>query len=135
MSAIAGSILAIVGGLLILGSGVTTRSFLVTAISYSDQKFGGSIPNIFQSGIQIVILLLSFLISLGGMLVIIGGLLVFLKHRSSGKILIALGGGMGFFGILLSLGYDVFTVGFSVIVTKFQYWIGVVLASVGRYLI
>ncbi|MHB2036427.1 MAG: hypothetical protein ACYCPW_06750 [Nitrososphaerales archaeon] len=128
-------ILAIIGGILILQSGVATRSFLVTAISYSDQKFGGTLPGIAQSTIQIALLVLSSIISLGGLVAIVGGVLVLLKHRLIGKILIALGGGLGFLGIAISMGYDVFTTGVSVILTHFQYWIGVLIATIGRYLV
>jgi hypothetical protein len=132
---IAGGILAIIGGVLILESGVATRSFLVLAVSYSEQRFGGALPGIAQYTIRIAVLVLSAIISLGGLVAIVGGLLVLLKHRLTGKILIALGGGMGFLGIVISMGYDIFTTsGLSVIMTHFQYWIGVAIASIGRYL-
>lgn len=131
---IVGGILAVIGGVLILQSGVGTRSFLLTVISVSEQKFGGSLPGIAKSLINLVIIALGSLISLGGVLVILGGVLVLLKHRFSGKILVALGGGMGFLGIAISLAYDVFTVGLSAIISHVPYWIGVLIASVGRYL-
>lgn len=131
---IAGGVLAVIGGVLILQSGVGTRSFLLTVISISDQKFGGSLPGIAKSLIDVVIIALGSLISLGGLLAIIGGVLVLLKHRFSGKILIALGGGMGFLGIAVSLAYDVFTQGLSAIISHVPYWIGIVITSIGRYL-
>ena len=134
MMVIAGGILAIVGGVLILQSGVGTRSLLVTVVSISEQRFGGSLPGVAKSLINLVILALSSLISLGGLLAILGGALVLLKHRFSGKILIALGGGMGFLGIAISLGYDVFTEGLSAIVLHVPYWIGILIASIGRSL-
>lgn len=131
---IVGGILAVVGGMLILQSGVVTRSFILSIISISDQKFGGSLPGIAKSLIDVVIIALGSLISLGGLLAIIGGVLVLLKHRFSGKILIALGGGMGFLGIAISLAYDVFTEGLSAVISHVPYWIGIVITSVGRYL-
>lgn len=131
---IAGGVLAVVGGVLILQSGVGTRSFLLTVISISNQKFGGTLPGIAKSLINVVILVLGSLISLGGLLAIIGGVLVLLKHRFSGKILIAFGGGMGLLGIAISLAYDVFTEGLSAIILHIPYWIGIVIASIGRYL-
>lgn len=131
---ISGGILAIVGGLLILQSGVGTRSFLLSVISISEQRFGGDLPGIAKSLINLFILALSSLISLGGLLAIIGGILVLLKHRFSGKIIIALGGGMGFLGIAISLSYDVFTQGLSAIVLHIPYWIGILIASIGRSL-
>ena len=63
---IAGGVLAVVGGVLILQSGVGTRSFLLTVISISDQKFGGGLPGIAKSLIDVVIIALGSLISLGG---------------------------------------------------------------------
>jgi hypothetical protein len=136
VSIIAGGVLAVIGGLLILLSGVETRSFLVSAISYSDQQFGGSLPSIAQFTIRIAVLILASIISLGGLIAIAGGVLVLLKHMLTGKILIALGGGIGFFGIVISMGYDIVTTGgVSVILTHFQYWIGVAVASIGRYLV
>ena len=131
---IAGGILAIIGGILILQSGVGTRSFLLTVVSISEQRFGGSLPGVAKSLINLVIVALSSLISLGGLLAILGGALVLLKHRFSGKILIALGGGMGFIGIGISLAYDVFTEGLSGFVLHVPYWIGVLIASIGRSL-
>ncbi len=119
-----------------MASGVTTKSFLVTVVSYSEQKFGSGLLSIAQSSIDFALLALSLIIALGGTLAILGGGLVLLKHRLTGKTLIALGGGFGFIGIVIAMGYDVFTtVGISVIVTHFEYWIGVLVASIGRYLI
>ena len=133
-SIIAGGILAILGGLLILQSGVSTRSFMLNVISYSYEKFGGSLPGIAKSSIDVVLFALGTLIALGGLLAILGGTLVLLKHRLSGKVLIALGGGMGFLGIAISMGYDILTTGVPALVSHFQYWIGIVIASIGRYL-
>ena len=133
-SIIAGGILAILGGLLILQSGVSTRSFLLNAISYSYEKFGGSLPGIAKSSIDVVLFALGALIALGGLLAILGGALVLLKHTFSGKVLIALGGGMGFLGIAISMGYDMVTTGLVALISHVQYWIGIVIASVGRYL-
>lgn len=131
---IAGGILAIVGGVLILQSGVGTRSFLLTVISISEQKFGGSLPGVAESLINLVIIALGSLISLGGLLAILGGVLVLLKHRVPGKIFIALGGGMGLVGIAISLAYDIFMEGPSAIVLHVPYWVGVLIASIGRSL-
>lgn len=131
---IAGGILAVFGGILILQSGVGTRSFLLIVVSISEQRFGGSFPGVAKSLINLVIITLSSLISVGGLLAILGGALVLLNHRFSGKILIALGGGMGFIGIAISLAYDVFTEGLSAIVLHVPYWIGVLIASIGRSL-
>jgi hypothetical protein len=133
-SIIAGGILAIIGGILILQSGVSTRSFLLTVASYSFKHFGAGLPGIAQDSVDLALLVLGALIALGGLLAILGGFLVLMKHRLSGKILIALGGGMGFIGIAISMGYDIYTTGISSLFTHVQYWIGIVIASIGRYL-
>lgn len=133
-STIAGGILAILGGFLILLGGVSTRSFLLNIISYSYDKFGGGLPGIAKSSIDVVLFALGALIALGGLLAILGGALVLLRHSLSGKVLIALGGGMGFLGIGISMGYDIMTSGLVALVSHVQYWIGIVIASIGRYL-
>ena len=133
-SIITGGILAIIGGSLIMNSGFGTRSFIITVLSYSDQKFGSGLPDLARLTFNAAIFVLSAVIALGGLVAVLGGLLVLLKHRTMGKLLIALGGGMGFLGILISMGYDVVTTGLRVLATHFEYWIGIVIASVGRYL-
>ncbi len=131
---IAGGILAMIGGAIIVASGYRTGSFLVTVASFSEAKFGSLLPGEALSAIQIGVLVLSFIIGFGGLLAILGGILVIDKHSTTGKILIGLGGGLGFFGIIISVGYAVYVHGFSVLVDHVDYWIGVVIATVGRYL-
>jgi hypothetical protein len=133
-SMIAGGILAIVGGSLIVTSGFRTGSFLVTAASYSEAKFGALLSTQELSTIQIALIVLIFVISFGGLLAILGGVLVLSKHLTVGKILIGLGGGVGFIGIAISVGYAIYVNGFSVLVTHIDYWLGVLVASIGRYL-
>jgi hypothetical protein len=133
-SVIVGGILAMIGGAIIVASGYRTGSFLVTAASYSEAKFGSLLPGQALSAIQIGILALSFLIGFGGLLAILGGVLVIAKHLTIGKILIGLGGGVGFIGIAISVGYAIYVNGFSILATHADYWIGVVIATIGRYL-
>jgi hypothetical protein len=133
-SIIAGGILAIIGGLLIITSGFRTGSFLVTATNYSEAKFGSLLPGQALSAIQIGLIVLSFVIGFGGLLAIIGGLLILSKHLTIGKILLGLGGGVGFIGIAISVGYAIYVSGFSILVTHFDYWLGILVASVARYL-
>jgi len=123
-----------IGGAIIVASGYRTGSFLVTAASFSEAKFGSLLPGEALSAIQIALIVLSFVIGFGGLLAILGGALVIAKHLTIGKILIGLGGGLGFFGIAISAGYAIYVHGFSVLVTHVDYWIGVLIATVGRYL-
>jgi len=134
-SIILGGILAIIGGLLIIASGFRTGSFLVTAANYSEAKFGSLLPGEALSAIQIALIVLSFVIGFGGLLAILGGIFIFSKHITIGKILIGLGGGVGFIGIAISVGYAIYVNGFSVLITHIDYWLGVLVASIARYLV
>lgn len=78
--------------------------------------------------------MLSLVIGFGGLLAILGGVLVIAKHLTIGKILIGLGGGVGFLGIAISVGYAIYVNGFLVLVNHVEYWIGIVIATFGRYL-
>jgi len=129
-----GGLLAIIGGLLIVASGFRTGSFLLEVASYSEQKFGSDLPGIAQSAVHLAVLGLSFVIGFGGLLAILGGILVLTRHSTSGKILIGLGGGVGFLGIAISMGFSIYVTGFSVIEYHVEYWIGILIASIGRYL-
>jgi hypothetical protein len=131
---VAGGVIAMIGGAVIVLSGFRTGSFLVTAASYSEARFGSLLPGEALSAIQIAILALSFVIGFGGLLAILGGVIVIAKHRTTGKILIGLGGGVGVIGIAISMGYAIYVHGVSVLFTHVDYWIGVVIATIGRYL-
>jgi hypothetical protein len=130
---ILGGSLAIVGGLLILSSGFRTHSFILQFAPYLEQQVNSSIPYAAQVTISAGISVLSFIIALGGLAVITGAIFVFLNHLTLGKLLIALGGGFGLIGILIAVGYAVFTSGPAILITEIDYWIGIVIASVGRY--
>ena len=131
---IAGGILAMIGGAIIVTSGYRTGSFLVTVDFVLRSQVRFALPGEALTAIQIGVLVLSFIIGFGGLLAILGGVLVIAKHVTIGKILIGLGGGLGFIGIVISVGYAVYVHGFSVLVDHVDYWIGVVIATVGRYL-
>jgi len=133
-SIITGGILAIIGGVVIVSSGYHTGSFLVTAASYSEARFGSLLPGQALSAVQISLIVLSFVIGFGGLLAILGGVLVIAKHVTVGKIFIGLGGGVGFIGIAISVGYAIYVNGFSILITHAEYWIGVLIATIGRYL-
>jgi hypothetical protein len=133
-SIVAGGILAIIGGILIITSGFRTGSFLVTAAKFSEAQFGSLLPGQALSLIQIGLIALSFVIGFGGFLAILGGILIISKHVTIGKILLGLGGGVGFIGIAISMGYAIYVSGFSVLATHFDYWLGVLIASIARYL-
>ena len=89
------------------------------------------------SGVSGFILLLaisivSMLVGLGGFTVAIGGILILKRHLTTGRLLIALGGGTGFIGLLVSFGYTAATTGFGVAVIHSIYWVGLVMAIAAR---
>ncbi|MCL4519865.1 MAG: hypothetical protein M1587_11790 [Thaumarchaeota archaeon] len=129
---ISGAALAILGGLLLIVSGYRTSSFILTVLSFSEKQ--AAVPSEVKTVITIAIPILTFVISLGGILVICGGILLLLKHKTSATFLIALGGGVGFIGIIIGLGYNVYEFGPAAIIAHFDYWIGVLVASIGRAL-
>ncbi len=131
---IAGGVLAIIGGILIIISGFRTGSFLVTAAKFSEAQFGSILPGPALSLIQIALIILSFVIGFGGFLAILGGLLIISKHVTIGKLVLGLGGGVGFIGIAISVGFAIYASGLSVLGTHFDYWLGVLIASIARYL-
>jgi hypothetical protein len=123
------SILAIAGGLLIFSSGVRTQSFALEALVYISKFF----PPTVSAVVDVVAFTMAAVISLGGILVIGGGILVLRRHTSTGKLLIILGGGIGFIGIAISMGYYVFVDGLSILATRIDYWIGLFVATLARY--
>jgi hypothetical protein len=125
--------LAILGGLFILASGVRLQSLMILAVNYVYQREGSALPPDVQAGAQIFIIILVVIVALGGTLAILGGLTIFGGHVTLAKFLMALGGGIGFAGIAFSIGYNIYAYGLSVLFTRIDYWIGILLATIGRY--
>ena len=130
--ALSGS-LAILGGVFILASGARAQSFMLDAVQFVYKKEGNSLPTATAPLVNAFILVLSLIILFGGFLAVIGGLAIFRRHFTIGKVFIALGGGIGFAGIAFFMGYDIYAYGFSVLVSRIDYWIGVLLATFARF--
>ncbi len=127
--------LAIIGGALIIASGYRTQGFLLTTLDFANQHFGSRLPPLLEILTSTSIAIFASIIALGGLLVVLGGIVIMASHTSTGRLLIALGGGVGFIGIAISIGLDVVaTGGFYSIISHYDYWVGVVVASVARYL-
>ena len=129
----AGGLLSIAGGLLVLASGFAAHGILLTALGVVQ----GEIPK-FLGGIEgltatVAVEILALLISLGGLTIVAGGAVVLLGHRTLGRLLIALGGGAGLLGLLVSFGYTAFRLGFGPALDNLPYWLGLVLAVGGRW--
>jgi hypothetical protein len=134
---IASGLTAIIAGFLILNSGFHTQSVMLSALLNPAFKQGQSaLPEMAQLVLRIGSLILGAIVSLSGILVLLGAGLVFLRHLTIGKILIALGGGVGFFGIGVALIYAIATSGgFSVLFSHVEYWIGLCIATFARAMV
>jgi hypothetical protein len=126
--------LAVIGGALIVVSGFRTKNLMLSALSYSDKRFVSSSPAFIQVTAGDAIILLSLVMSLGGILAIVGGISLLLRHVSTGSTLIALGGGAGFISIVIAIGYSWISSGATLLAGHFEYWVGVVIATIARWL-
>ena len=69
------------------------------------------------------------------MSVLIGGLIILIRHTTTGRALIYLGGGAGFLGLIVSFGYSTYRLGgVDPVLSYLPYWIGLTMAVVGRRL-
>lgn len=127
--------LAIVGGLLMLGSGYTSHGFLYTAIGYAEPRFSDFLSGTALSAAVIAATVLELIMALGGLTVLVGGLIILVRHTTTGRILIWLGGGAGFIGLIIGLGYSVYKLGgVDPVFGYLPYWLGLALAISGRRL-
>ena len=126
---------AIVGGLLMLGSGYTSRGFLYTALGYAEPHISDFLNGMAASSVVVAITLLELITALGGLTVLVGGLVIASGHTSVGRTFIYLGGGAGFIGLLISFGYSVYKLGgIDPVLSYLPYWVGLTLAVTGRRL-
>lgn len=127
--------LAVVGGLVMLGSGYTSRGFLYTALGYGVNYFPNFLSGAPLSAAELAVTLLELIIGLGGLTVLVGGLLVLAHHTTTGRTLIYLGGGAGFLGLLVGFGYSAYKLGgLDPVLSYLPYWVGLALAITGRRL-
>jgi len=126
-------VLGIIAGLLLLASGVTSSSLLLTGLGYVDKYLGSSITTEGDFFLQLAVAMLTFVVGLGGILVVAGGMLLLLNHRFVGRLLLGLGGGMAILGLLFSMAEALYVTGFSAPVFHQSYitlyWFGAVLAT------
>ena len=127
-----GGTLAIAVGFRMLTNGFVTHSILLSTIGIVQGELPGFIGGIVGLSASVAVGVIAALISLGGLTVIVGGSMILLKHRTLGRLLIALGGVVGFIGLLIAFGYTAYTIGLGTTIGNAPYWIGVVLAVVGR---
>lgn len=127
--------LAIVGGVLMLVSGYTSRGFLYTALGYAEPHVFDVLNGFAADAAVTAITILELLIALGGLTVLAGGLVILAHHTSVGRALIYLGGGAGFLGLIFSFGYSVYKLGgLDPVLSYLPYWVGLAMAVAGRRL-
>jgi hypothetical protein len=126
--------LAVIAGLILIASGVTSGSILLTGLGYVDNYLGSSAGSAGQSVVQLAIVVVTFLVGLGGISAIAGGVLLLRGHGSFGRFLIGLGGGTAILGLLFSIGKALLVTGTSAPIFYQSYftlyWIGAILATV-----
>ncbi|MDE1857846.1 MAG: hypothetical protein KGI26_02095 [Thaumarchaeota archaeon] len=133
--AYAAGALAVVGGLLMLASGYTSRGFLYTALGFAEPRFSDFLSGAALGAAVVGVTVLELVIALGGLTVLAGGLMVILHHTTTGRVLIWLGGGAGFLGLLVGFGYSVYRLGgVDPVLAYLPYWIGLAMAIAGRRL-
>ncbi len=117
-----------------IASGYATRSLLLLALGIIEGEIPQYIGGIAGLTATLAVDILVLLIALGGFTVILGGLALLTGHRTTGRLLILLGGGAGFLGLLITFGLAAFRLGLNQTVAYTPYWIGLVLAVVARRL-
>jgi len=128
------TVLAFIGGGLIVASGFTVHGFLLSVLSLVSGGLPAIIPAEIAIPLSITASVLSALVALGGITVLLGGIALYRRHVFVGRFLIALGGGASFLGFLVAIGYAVVTEGLTSVEAHSQYWIGVVVAILARRL-
>jgi len=126
-------VLAVIAGMLLLASGVTSGSLLLTGLGYVDKYLGSSITSEGDFLLRLAIVTLTFVVGLGGILVVAGGVLLLRNHGSAGRLLLGLGGGMAILGLLFSMAEALYVTGLSAPVFHQSYftlyWLGSILAT------
>jgi len=127
--------LAVVGGVLMLASGYSSRGLLYTALGYAVPQISNHFSGAFASAAVFAITILEIAIAFGGLTILLGGLTILTRHKTTDRALIYLGGGAGFLGLLISFGYTAYKLGgIDPVLAYVPYWVGLAMAVSGRWL-
>jgi hypothetical protein len=127
--------LAVVGGVLMLASGYTSRGLLYTALNLAEPHISDFLTGMAANVAVLAVTVLELVIALGGFAVMVGGLVVLTNHTTTGRTLIYMGGGAGFLGLVVSFGYTAYKMGgVSPVLAYLPYWVGLAMAVSGRWL-
>lgn len=127
--------LAMLGGLLMVASGYTSRGFLYTALGFAEPHVSDFLSGAAASAAILAITAVELMIAFGGVTVAVGGLAILMGHATTGRALVYLGGGAGFLGLVVSFGYSAYKLGgLDPVLSYLPYWVGLAMAIVGRRL-
>lgn len=122
-------ILAIISGCLLLISGISGAALWETIADFITLY----LPT--NTYIETVLVIIILIASLGGLSVLLGGLLIGTNKIRTGKILIALGAGMGLIGLLVSIFIGIIQQSLTIGSFFSLGTIGIILSIVARKLI
>jgi hypothetical protein len=126
--------LALIGGILLFqASWVGSVGFIADIATYVAANFPAA-----AEAITLVLTILLYIASLGGIAVIIGGILIAIERVGTGKFVIGLGAGVGLFGLIIML-VEAFLAGGTaaltdilLLISQSMAWIGVIMSIVAR---
>jgi hypothetical protein len=126
--------LALIGGFLLFQSGwVGSIGFIDDVAAYAIMYF----PTMAEL-MTLILTILIYIATLGGIAVIIGGILIVLSRESTGKFVIGLGAGVGLFGLIIMLVEAYLAGGVAALmdivtlISQSIAWIGVILSILAR---
>ena len=111
-------------------SGFNANGITLGILSFAEKALPSYLPSDIAPFVRGALQTVGILVLLGGVTIIFGGLLVWARWVRTGRLLIFLGGGAGVIGLLILLGYYAATSGAASMFQHWEYWIGIVLASV-----
>jgi hypothetical protein len=126
--------LALIGGILLFQvSWVGSVGFIADIAAYAAAFFPTA-----AEAITLILTILLYIASLGGIAVIIGGILIAMERIGTGKFVIGLGAGVGLFGLIIML-VEAYLAGGTAAITDIllmisqsMAWIGVIMSIVAR---
>jgi hypothetical protein len=126
--------LALIGGILLFqASWVGSIGFIADIATYAATYFPAA-----AEAITLLLTVLLYIASLGGIAVIVGGILFAMNRIGTGKFVIGLGAGIGLFGLIIMLVEAYLAGGVAALtdvltlISQSIAWIGVILSIVAR---
>ncbi|MHA3962083.1 MAG: hypothetical protein AM325_000980 [Candidatus Thorarchaeota archaeon SMTZ1-45] len=128
---------ALIGGILLFQVGwVGSIGFIADIAAYADLYFPAS-----AEAVTLILTILLYIASLGGIAVILGGILIALSRIRTARFVIGLGAGIGLIGLIIMLveaylagGMDALTDVLTLISQSIA-WIGVIMSIMARRII